>query len=83
MKDTICMYLKYVEFDQYGFGLLHESIQIAVDTGKLNVIDAEGFAHLVNGALNELGAWVAQSGDPERLKIAQQLIKTLLIQHQH
>jgi AcrR family transcriptional regulator len=70
------------EFDQYGFGLLHESIQIAVNEGKLSTIDAEGFAHLVNGSLNELAAWVAQSNDPKRLKTAQQLVETLLNRHQ-
>lgn len=71
------------EFDQYGFGLLHEGIQIAVKEGKLNTIDAEGFAHLVNGSLNELAAWVAQSNDPKRLKTAQQLVETLLSHHQN
>jgi AcrR family transcriptional regulator len=70
-----------VEFDQYGFGLLYKSIQTAVKEGKLNTIDVEGFAHLVNGSLNELAAWVAQSDDPKRLKTAQQLIQTLLIRH--
>jgi AcrR family transcriptional regulator len=72
-----------VEFDQYGFGLLHQSIQIAVAEGKLNTIDPECFAHLVNGALNELATWVAQSNDPQRLKIAQQSIETLLTRHQN
>jgi AcrR family transcriptional regulator len=72
-----------VEFDQYGFGLLHESIQRVVDEGKLSTIDAEGFAHLVNGSLNELAAWVAQSNDPERLKTAQRLVETLLTRHQN
>lgn len=71
-----------VQFDRYGFGLLYESIQIAVDEGKLSTIDAEGFAHLVNGSLNELAAWVAQSNDPQRLKTAQQLVETLLTRHQ-
>ncbi|BCL39975.1 TetR/AcrR family transcriptional regulator [Nostoc sp. MS1] len=71
-----------VEIDQYGFGLLRKSIQIAVDEGKLNTIDAEGFAHIVNGSLNELAAWVAQSNDPERLKTAQCLVETLLTRHQ-
>jgi len=71
------------EFDQYGFGLLHESIRIAVNEGKLNTINAEGFAHLVNGSLNELAAWVAQSNDPKRLKTAQQLVETLLTRHQN
>ena len=70
-----------VEIDQYGFGLLYEGIQIAVSEGNLNTIDAEGFAHLVNGSLNELAAWVAQSDDPERLKTAQCLVETLLIRH--
>ncbi|MFN6513586.1 MAG: TetR/AcrR family transcriptional regulator [Nostoc sp. CreGUA01] len=71
-----------VEIDRYAFGLLHKSIQIAVDEGKLNTIDAEGFAHLVNGSLNELAAWVAQSNDPERLKTAQSLVELLLTRHQ-
>jgi AcrR family transcriptional regulator len=71
-----------VKFDQYGFGLLYESIQRVVDEKKLNTIDAEGFAHLVNGSLNELAAWVAQSDDPERLKTAQRLVETLLTRHQ-
>jgi AcrR family transcriptional regulator len=68
-----------VEFDQFGFGLLHQSIQIAVTEGKLNTIDPECFAHL----LNELATWVAQSNDPQRLKIAQQSIETLLARHQN
>ena len=72
-----------VEFDRYGFGLLHQSIQIAVREGKLNTIDAECFAHLVNGALNELATWVAQSNDPQRLKTAQQSIEMLLSRHQN
>ena len=72
-----------VEFDRYGFGLLHQSIQIAVREGKLNTIDPECFAHLVNGALNELATWVAQSNDPQRLKTAQQSIETLLARHQN
>jgi AcrR family transcriptional regulator len=71
-----------VEFDQYGFGLLYEAIQIAVKEGKLNTINMKGFAHLVNGSLNELAAWVAQSDDPKRLKTAQQLIETLLTRYQ-
>jgi AcrR family transcriptional regulator len=72
-----------VEFDQYGFGLLYEAIQIAVKEGRLNTINVEGFAHLVNGSLNELAAWVAQSNDPKRLKAAQQLVETLLTRHQN
>jgi len=71
-----------VEFDQYGFGLLYEAIQQVVREGKLNTIDAEGFAHLVNGSLNELAAWVARSNDSNRLKTAQQLVETLLTRHQ-
>ena len=66
------------EFDQYGFGLLHEAIEIAVKQGQLKTIDADGFAHLLNGSLNELAAWVAQSNDPQRLKTAQTLVESLL-----
>ena len=71
------------EFDQTAFGMLHEAIEIAIKEKKLNPIDAEGFAHLVNGSLNELAAWVAQSNDPKRLKTAQQLVETLLTRHQN
>jgi AcrR family transcriptional regulator len=70
----------WAEFDQRGFGLLNESIQMNVQQGKLAAIDAEGFAHLVNGALNELAAWVAQ--DPARLHTAQRLVENLLDRHQ-
>lgn len=69
------------EIDQYGFALLHESIHIAVNEGELSTINAEGFAHLVNGSLNDLAAWVAQSDDPNRLKTAQSLVETLLMRH--
>ena len=69
------------EMDQYGFGLLRASIQLAVEEGQLNELDAEGFAHLVNGSLNELAAWVAQSPDADRLKTAQGLVERLLILH--
>ena len=69
------------EMDQYGFGLLRASIQLAVEEGQLNVLDAEGFAHLVNGSLNELAAWVAQSPDADRLKTAQGLVERLLTLH--
>ncbi|NJR32584.1 MAG: TetR/AcrR family transcriptional regulator [Chamaesiphon sp. CSU_1_12] len=72
-----------VEFDRYGFGLLYQAIEIAVKEGKLNASDAEGFAHLLNGALNELAAWVAKSEDPDRLKTAQKLAETLLDRHRN
>jgi AcrR family transcriptional regulator len=61
----------FAEFDRYGFGLLSQAIQRAVAAGKL-----------VNGALNELAGWVAQSNDPKRLKTAQELIEKLLTLHQ-
>jgi phosphoketolase len=70
-----------VEFDRAGFGFLYEGIQIAAREGKLQTIDSEAFAHLVNGALNELAAWVAQSEDPQRLITAQQSIALLLTRH--
>lgn len=70
-----------VEFDQYGFGLLYQGIQVVVEEGKLHTIDVEGFAHLVNGALNELAIWVAKSKDRERLKTAQALVEALLNSH--
>jgi AcrR family transcriptional regulator len=70
-----------VEFDRRGFGLLHQGIDRVVQEGKLETIDPKGFAHLVNGALNELAAWVARSDDPKRLQTAQKLVETLLSKH--
>jgi len=70
-----------VKFDRYGFSMLSEGIRLAVEDGTLETISAEGFAHLVNGSLNELAMWVAQSDEPNRLQTAQALIKTLLNQH--
>jgi AcrR family transcriptional regulator len=74
-----------VEFDQLGFGLLQEAIYLVAQSGTLKTIDPEGFAHLVNGALNELAAWIAQSADSQvavhRLQVAQELITTLLNHH--
>ncbi len=70
-----------VEFDQYGFGLLQDSIYGLVDAGQLATIDAEGFSHLVNGALNELVAWVAQGDGAGRLETAQKLVENLLTQY--
>lgn len=70
------------DFDRSGFGLLHQAIDRVVSEGKLETIDSEGFAHLLNGSLNELAVWVAQSDDPERLKTAQRLVEILLTRHQ-
>lgn len=70
-----------VQFDQYGFGLLQEGVQLMVKRGQLDVVDAEGFSHMLNGALNELAAWVAQSPDSTRLQTAQALVKSLLERH--
>ena len=72
-----------VKFDQYGFSLLQASIELTVEQGQLNVVDAEGFSHLLNGALNELAAWVAKAESPERLATAQLLVNALLEQHRH
>lgn len=71
-----------VEFDRSGFGLLRQGIERVFSEGKLDTIDPEGFAHLINGALNELATWVARSDDPRRLQTAQKLIETLLVRHQ-
>ena len=70
-----------VEFDQYGFGLLQNSIYGLVEAGQLATIDVEGFSHLVNGALNELAAWVARGEGMDRLETAQTLVENLLMQY--
>lgn len=69
------------EFDQRGFDLLQKGIQAVVDEGLISTVSPEGLAHLINGSLNELALWVAQSDDSQRLKTAQELVKTLLTQH--
>lgn len=71
-----------VQFDQYGFGLLQEGVQLMVNRGQLDVVDAAGFSHMLNGALNELAAWVAQAPNAARLQTAQALVKDLLERHQ-
>lgn len=68
--------------DQAGFGLLQDAIAQVVAGGKLSTADPEGFARLLNGALNALAAWVAQSDQPDRLAVAQGLVETLLLRHQ-
>lgn len=70
-----------VEYDKSGFELLHQAIAIVIEEGKLKTLNAEGFAHLVNGSLNELATWIAQTKDPERLEVAQALIQDLLIRY--
>jgi AcrR family transcriptional regulator len=70
-----------MEMDRAGFHLLREAIQQAVDEGVLMTMDAEGFAHLLNGSLSALAAWVAQSADPQRLAAARNLVATLLERH--
>lgn len=69
------------EYDKSGFELLHNAIIVVEQEGKLETLNIEGFAHLVNGSLNELAAWIAQTKDPERLKIAQALVENLLTQY--
>ncbi|MEM9510745.1 MAG: TetR/AcrR family transcriptional regulator [Cyanobacteria bacterium P01_E01_bin.35] len=69
------------EYDQPGFELLHNAIMVVEQEGKLKILDTEGFARMVNGSLNELAAWIAQTKDIERLKIAQALIENLLTQY--
>ncbi|MDJ0595644.1 MAG: TetR/AcrR family transcriptional regulator [Pleurocapsa sp. MO_226.B13] len=69
------------EYDKSGFEILHKAIIVVTKEGKLKTFDTEGFAHLVNGSLNELAAWIAQTKDPEKLKIAQALIENLLTKY--
>lgn len=69
------------EYDKSGFELLHKAIIMVVQEGKLKTFDTEGFAHLVNGSLNELAAWIAQTKNPEKLNIAQALIENLLTKY--
>ena len=69
------------EYDRSGFELLLNAIKTVERESKLKIINTEGFARMVNGSLNELAAWIAQTEDIERLKIAQALIENLLTQY--
>lgn len=70
------------EFDrQYGYGLLLDAVQAVVDAGELEVPDVEGFAVMVNGALDHLAAWTAKTDTSKRLKIAKVLAEQFLTLH--
>jgi len=67
---------KLAELDKRGFTLLQEAIQNAVDEGLLKTVDVEGFTFLLNGSLNALASWAAQTRDGDRLRIAHELLET-------
>ena len=70
------------KFDrQYGYGLLLEAVQEVVDAGELAVSEAEGFAIMLNGALEHLAAWTIQADGSERLETAKTLVEHLLTLH--
>jgi hypothetical protein len=64
------------ELDKPGFTLLQQAIQNAVDEGLLKTVDVEGFTFLLNGSLNALASWAAQSSDGDRMRIAHDLLET-------
>ena len=66
---------------QYGYGSLLEAVQTAVEAGELDIPDVEGFAMMLNGALEHLAAWTTQTGSSERLEIAKTLVEQLLTLH--
>jgi AcrR family transcriptional regulator len=51
-----------------ALGLLEFGLQGAVDAGHMKIADASVFAHLVLGALNEAGMFIAHSDDPKRAR---------------
>jgi AcrR family transcriptional regulator len=63
---------------RYGYGLLLKAVQAAVKAEELDVPNGEGFAMMVNGALDQLAVWVVQAESPQRLKIAKGMVKQLL-----
>jgi AcrR family transcriptional regulator len=66
-------------FDRrYGYGLLLNAVHAAVNAGELEVPDVEGFTMMINGALDQLAAWVAQTESAERVKTAKVMAKELL-----
>ena len=63
---------------QYGYGLLLSVVHDVVDAGELDVQDVEGFAVMVNGALDYLADWTARSSSSKRLTTAKALVEQLL-----
>ncbi|MEM7773336.1 MAG: hypothetical protein AAGA75_26565 [Cyanobacteria bacterium P01_E01_bin.6] len=57
------------------------AIQAVIDAGALNVPDVEGFTTMMNGALEHLSVWIAQTESPTRLKTAKALINRFLTLH--
>ncbi|MEO0491220.1 MAG: TetR/AcrR family transcriptional regulator [Cyanobacteria bacterium P01_A01_bin.123] len=66
---------------QYGYGSLLSAIQAVVDAGELTISDVEGFAMMMNGALEHLAVWIAQAESPTRLQTAKALVDRFLILH--
>lgn len=66
---------------QSGYGLLLGAVQAVVDAGELEVADVEGFATMINGALEHLAVWTAQMESPTRLETAKALINQVLTLH--
>lgn len=67
------------KFDRrYGYGLLLNAVQAAVDAGEIAVPNVEGFAMMLNGALDQLAAWVAEAESSQRLKTAKEMTKQVL-----
>ena len=51
-----------------ALGLVEFGLQGAVDAGLVTITDVSVFAHLVLGALNEAGMFIAHSDDPKRAR---------------
>lgn len=66
---------------QYGFGLLLQSVQTLADGGEIETPNVEAFAMMINGALEQLAAWTAQTESSDRLETAKMLAKELLTLH--
>ncbi|MEM8641795.1 MAG: TetR/AcrR family transcriptional regulator [Cyanobacteria bacterium P01_G01_bin.54] len=67
------------QFDQQqGYGLLRQGVQAVVAAGELDPPDVEGFTMMLNGALESLAAWIAQTGEPGRLATAKLLAEQFL-----
>ena len=64
---------------QYGYGLLLQAIQEVVDAGELEVPNVEGFAMMINGALDQLAFWTIQSDAENHVEIAKGMAERLLM----
>jgi hypothetical protein len=52
----------------HGLGLLKDGLRGAMAAGDLAEQPVDPLAHLLSGAMNEAGMWIARAADPDRAR---------------